>query len=79
MFGDILRELPLVFASNTLEDREEEDSNHWIMPDIMQEPITVFSDIPTGKARLSALIETFEQKYGHKASYVARAPGRVGE
>jgi hypothetical protein len=60
-------------------DNKSEDCIHLTMPDIMQEPITVFSEIPAGKARLGSLIHAFEERYGHKASYVARAPGRVGE
>lgn len=47
------------------------------MPDIMQEPITVFKQLPAGKARLNNLVANFEQKYEHKPSYIARAPGRV--
>lgn len=47
------------------------------MPDIMQEPITVFKELPVSKPRLKSLREAFEQRYGRKPSYIARAPGRV--
>lgn len=47
------------------------------MPDIMQEPLTVFTQLPPTKPRLKHIVETFEQKYGSKPAYIARAPGRV--
>ncbi|KAK9893861.1 Galactokinase [Cystobasidium minutum MCA 4210] len=47
------------------------------MPDIMQEPLTVFTQLPPTKPRLKHIVETFEQKYGSKPAYIARAPGRI--
>jgi hypothetical protein len=43
----------------------------------MDKPITTFSELPD-KPRLSHILGAFEKKYGKKAQYVARAPGRVG-
>jgi hypothetical protein len=47
------------------------------MPDIMQEKITVFDKLPAAKPRYLGLSKAFEEKYGRKPAYIARAPGRV--
>ena len=45
---------------------------------IMNEPITIFQSLPE-KDRPRKLVKMFEDKYGVKPTYVARAPGRVSE
>ena len=42
----------------------------------MDKPITTFNELPE-KPRLQHILAAFEKKYGKKAQYVARAPGRV--
>ena len=43
---------------------------------IMNEPITVFDALPE-KERPRKLVQSFQDKYGSKPAYIARAPGRV--
>lgn len=42
----------------------------------MDKPITTFNELPD-KPRLSQILGAFDKKYGKKAQFVARAPGRV--